>query len=67
MPVPGPKKPKGDEQVSSERYHEVLMDQIQGPWWLHVKWGATGEFGAKERHDQSEICCILKGYIWLQY
>ena len=29
MPVPGPKKTKGDEQVSSERYHEVLMDHYK--------------------------------------
>lgn len=25
----GPKKTKGDEQVSSERYHEVLMDHYK--------------------------------------
>ena len=29
MPVPGPKKTEGDEQVSSERYHEVLMDHYK--------------------------------------
>ena len=29
MPVSGPKKTEGDEQVSSERYHEVLMDHYK--------------------------------------
>lgn len=60
---------KGEmSQVSSERYHGGPHGPLQRHWlMLRVKWGATGEFQAKERHDQFEICFILKGHIWLQY